>query len=448
MLEDSVRLRYRPELVAYLDSFATAEPHAVLPAWLSDHWLFRVPPSVASADVRVYLIRLLLVMVAGSIHAGLALIFAAFGRWGLMALNLGIVGWYVLVVAVLRTGRQHAGMFLGFLEAYLHGFVFTLLLGLRSGYEFYNFAFLVVAFLAYRPWERRARAALVCLSVAVALVEVVATHYLEPPLRLSPAELDVLCYLNVVGSLLAGVGGVYYFATAAHHAQKQLERALAGSENLLLNVLPRPIAERLKRQPGTIADSFPSVTVLFADIVDFTPLAASMPSNQVVEILGELFSAFDHCAETHGVEKIKTIGDAYMAVGGMPEPSEDHAEAVCAMALEMRAFMRDYAARTGRRLALRIGIHTGPVVAGVIGQKKFTYDIWGDTVNTASRMESHGLADCIQISEAVYQRVRDRYEITERGTVTVKGKGQMATWLLCGPCGHGSRAPALRSRAT
>jgi class 3 adenylate cyclase len=445
MPEDSFQTRFRPELIAYLDSFATAEPQAVLPAWLRHRWLFRVPASVATTDKRVYIIRLLMLMVAGAIHVGLALIFAVFGRWTLMAVNLTAILWYVLAVAVFRTGRQHTAMFLGFLEAFLHGFAFTLLFGLRAGYEFYNFAFLVVAFPAYRSSEWRARLSLVVLSVLTALVEIVATHFLDPVIVLRPTELDVLCYLNVVGALLGGVLTVYYFATAAQYAQKKLERALARSEDLLLNVLPRPIAERLKRKPGTIADSFSSVTVLFADIVGFTPLAAGMSSTAVVEMLGDLFSAFDHFAECHGVEKIKTIGDAYLAVGGLPEPRLGHAAAVCALALDMQDFMRQYAARMELPLALRIGIHTGPVVAGVIGQKKFSYDLWGDTVNIASRMESQGLPGCIQISEAVLHEIHGRYKVQERGAVTVKGRGEMMTWLLCGARDQATPGPAEKA---
>ncbi len=219
---------------------------------------------------------------------------------------------------------------------------------------------------------------------------------------------------------------------ALHREHRLLQEEQARSETLLLNVLPKPIADRLKRDPSTIADGFPEATVLFADIVDFTRLSAGMPPERLVAWLNELFSLFDRLSERHGLEKIKTIGDAYMAVAGLPMPRPDHAEAAAEMALEMQ---RELAARTapnGEPLYMRIGLHTGPVVAGVIGTKKFIYDLWGDTVNTASRMESHGIAGTIQVTEAAYRRLQNAYEFEDRGVIPVKGKGEMRTYLLKG----------------
>ncbi len=204
------------------------------------------------------------------------------------------------------------------------------------------------------------------------------------------------------------------------------------SERLLLNVLPKPIADRLKQGQSVIADSFPSATVLFADIVDFTRLAAHAPAGEIVALLNDIFSRFDRLAEKHGLEKIKTIGDAYMLVGGLPTPRPDHAEAVAEMALDMRTVLFGHTRQTGGLLSIRVGIHTGPVIAGVIGTKRFIYDLWGDTVNIASRMESLGAADGIQVSEATYQVLCDKYVFEPRGKVNVKGKGEMVTYLLQG----------------
>ncbi len=202
------------------------------------------------------------------------------------------------------------------------------------------------------------------------------------------------------------------------------------SEKLLRNVLPEEIAQRLKHDPQTIAEGFDAVTVAFADIVGFTEMSARSSPIEVVRLLNEIFSAFDALAEKHGLEKIKTIGDAYMVVGGLPVHRADHAEAVAEMTLEMQAFMRELQ-KTRPGLAIRIGMHTGPVVAGVIGIKKFSYDLWGDTVNVASRMESHGERDRIQVSDAAANALRDKYEIEERGTIKVKGRGELAThWLI------------------
>jgi class 3 adenylate cyclase len=208
------------------------------------------------------------------------------------------------------------------------------------------------------------------------------------------------------------------------------------SEQLLLNVLPAQIAARLKQGEEVIADGFPEVTVLFADLVDFTQRSQETTPERVVRILDDLFSALDGLAERHGLEKIKTIGDAYMAVGGLPEPRPDHAEAVAEMALAVREEVARHLDPGGRPLAVRIGIDTGPVVAGVIGRRKFSYDLWGDTVNTASRMESHGVAGCIQVTDRAYRRLRDRYRFERRGLVEVKGKGELVTWFLVGRAGQ------------
>jgi class 3 adenylate cyclase len=204
------------------------------------------------------------------------------------------------------------------------------------------------------------------------------------------------------------------------------------SERLLLNVLPSPIAARLKQGEAVIADRFPEVTVLFVDLVDFTQSSDRSTPERVVQVLDDLFTAFDRLAERHGLEKIKTIGDAYMAVGGLPAPRPDHAEAVAEMALAVREEVPRHLDPSGQPLALRIGIDTGPVVAGVIGTTKFSYDLWGDTVNTASRMESQGVVGCIQVTERTYRRLRDGYRFERRGPIQVKGKGELVTWFLLG----------------
>ena len=211
-------------------------------------------------------------------------------------------------------------------------------------------------------------------------------------------------------------------------------RALAAeqqrSERLLLNVLPAPIAARLKQTDGVIADAFPEATVLFADLVDFTRRSQRSGPEEVVQGLNDLFSAFDRLTRRLGLEKIKTIGDAYMVAGGLPDPRPDHAQAVAEMALAMREEVARHRDPGGRPLAVRIGIDTGPVVAGVIGMDKFSYDLWGDTVNTASRMESTGIPGSIQVTERTYRRLRDRYRFQKRGPIHVKGKGELVTYLL------------------
>jgi class 3 adenylate cyclase len=203
------------------------------------------------------------------------------------------------------------------------------------------------------------------------------------------------------------------------------------SETLLLNVLPRRIADRLKNEPGVvIADRFASATVLFSDIVGFTQMSTRLSADEIVKLLDDIFTRFDDLASLLGLEKIKTIGDAYMVCGGIPTARADHAEAVCEMAIRMRDCIEGLAVELGSDIRVRIGVHTGPVVAGVIGKKKFIYDVWGDTVNTASRMESHGVPNAIQVSDATYEATKDLYDFEPRGTIDVKGKGEMKTYLL------------------
>jgi class 3 adenylate cyclase len=228
------------------------------------------------------------------------------------------------------------------------------------------------------------------------------------------------------------IGFVAFLYLSTRYFVSRIDAEKARSEALLLNVLPGSIAERLKKEEGTIADRFECATVLFTDIVGFTPLAAKLDAEGVVKLLDEIFSAFDEIAGRFGLEKIKTIGDAYMLVGGVPEARADHAERVADAALAMRDFLERYSSERTLAISMRIGIHAGSVVAGVIGKKKFAYDLWGDTVNTASRMESHGAPGKIHVSDAVRERLGAAYRFEERGAVTLKGKGELRTFWLVG----------------
>ena len=242
-------------------------------------------------------------------------------------------------------------------------------------------------------------------------------------------------WLGVISALGGAAGAGYfveYYLRRDFVRQQLLDAERERSDRLLLNVLPAPIAERLKAGEEPIADAYAESTVLFADIVNFTGISSRTSPDQMVRLLNEVFSDFDRIAAQHGLEKIKTIGDAYMVVGGLPQPRDDHAEAVAEMALAMIAAVEARRAPTGDPLRVRIGINTGPVVAGVIGTAKFSYDLWGDAVNTASRMESHGVPDGIQVTEATYHRLKDRYTFETRGVVDVKGKGEMPVYLLLG----------------
>ena len=258
-------------------------------------------------------------------------------------------------------------------------------------------------------------------------------------LRVNEAGEDELGRLG--GVLNATLDSLADLRAAEGRYLAEIEDQRAESERLLLNVLPRPIAERLKQSSDVIADDFPAATVLFIDLVGFTAFAATRPSHELVALLNRLFSTFDRLADRHGLEKIKTIGDAYMAVAGLPVPRADHVEAIADMALDALDAMGTFNREGGYAFELRIGIHTGPVVAGVIGLQRFIYDLWGDTVNIASRMESQGINGRIQVSDAVRGRLGDRYRLEERGTIEVKGIGPMRTWFLVGRRGEADGEP-------
>ena len=245
--------------------------------------------------------------------------------------------------------------------------------------------------------------------------------YRDPSLRVTVRGNDEVAEVcHQINSMLATL----------QTSQAELSAETQRSGELLRNILPDAIAERLKRDGGTIADSYDEVSVLFADIVGFTEMASRLSPEMVVNHLSALFSAFDMLAEHHGVEKIKTIGDAYMVVAGLPNWRDDHARALCDMALAMQDAVADFNVLHGTELAIRVGIHTGPVVAGVIGVKKFNYDIWGDTVNIASRMESAGAAGRVHISDTTRKHLGDNYAMEPRGAIPIKGKGDMQTWFL------------------
>ncbi len=231
--------------------------------------------------------------------------------------------------------------------------------------------------------------------------------------------------MNLIGPSMIIFASMMYYVNA-------FQREHNKSEKLLLNILPSSIADRLKQKEEIIADGFTEVTILFADIVNFTKLSARISPQELVAMLNNIFSAFDRLALLYGLEKIKTIGDAYMVVGGLPIPREDHAEAIADMALSMQEEMVRLRSEIGEELSIRIGINTGTVVAGVIGIQKFIYDLWGDAVNTASRMESHGVADRIQLTEVTYKYLKGKYVFEEREAIEVKGKGKMKVYFLKG----------------
>jgi guanylate cyclase len=267
------------------------------------------------------------------------------------------------------------------------------------------------------------------------LGSVVLAALLQPYARetnnLPRALIDPIFFILNIGAV-TGIAFllIYYYFRERQRAFGLLREEQERSESLLLNVLPVEIAPRLKSDNQTIADHFDSASVLFADIVGSTPLFAEMQPGEAVDWLNEVFSLFDRLVERHDLEKIRTIGDSYMVASGAPRPRPDHAQAIARLALEMRREVTALAPRNGHNIEIRVGINSGPLVAGVIGQTKFHYDLWGDTVNTASRMESHGKPGMIQINESTFRLLRDDFECERRGIIQIKGKGEMETWFV------------------
>jgi len=269
-------------------------------------------------------------------------------------------------------------------------------------------------------------------SIGLVLMEAILQPWLRASNSIPPGAGAILWGLNSL--IVCGIwfGNIFGLLRQRDTALQELHEEQVRSENLLLNVLPKKIADRLKREPGTIAEAHKAVTILFADIVGFTPLTSQLNPVEMIELLNKIYSEFDALSEKYQVEKIRTIGDNYMVASGVPESNEDHARNMARMALEMQAFADKLSIQNEHRIQFRIGIHSGPVIAGIVGRKKFQYDIWGDAVNTASRMESHGEAGKIQVSQTTYEMLKDEFVMKLRGTIDIKGKGPMKTWFLTG----------------
>jgi len=311
-----------------------------------------------------------------------------------------------------------------------------------SGYFLYSSY--AVLFVTLGPFVAR-------LSVATQLAYTVLTLlcYAVLDRLLAHAPVEICASMAVTLLALGGIGALIAYRLERQARQSFLQRAVierqvselaaekARAEELLLNVLPASIAERLKQGQRPIADGFPKVSVLFADIVGFTKMSERVTPQQLVERLNRIFSSFDDLADKLKLEKIKTIGDAYMVAAGLHSHEYDHAQTIAEMALGMQRRAAEFGREFSEDLSIRIGIHTGPVVAGVIGKRKFIYDVWGDTVNTASRMESHGEPGMIHVTDTTYALLKDMYELSARGEITVKGKGVMSTFFLVGPLARG-----------
>ncbi len=367
------------------------------------------------------------------LHAGI-LTFYDFSQMKWIGLFLLINGTIILATPFLNKKHPYLGSVYNLTLWLAYGCSLIYILGSVSGVYFYFLAGAASAILIMGVYQNLLSILSITLQISLFIyfdrTLIPAAYFLH----LDPYFYTALYFSSILFSMFFIFCMIYYAFYQAQLAEDALEREYEYSEKLLTNMLPASIAAQLKRSQGaTIADSHDDVTILFADIVGFTPRAENQNATELVQFLNNLFTRFDRLAEKHGLEKIKTIGDAFMVAGGMPDPQTDHAIRVAHMALDMMDEARKYAAETGEVVELRIGVHTGPAVAGVIGTKKPLYDVWGDTVNTASRLESSGTNGQIQVTGCTKLLLEDSFIFTKRGKVAIKGKGTLDTWYLTAP---------------
>ncbi|KFN46169.1 adenylate/guanylate cyclase domain-containing protein [Arenimonas metalli] len=337
-------------------------------------------------------------------------------------------------VFVFRPGLPRRWHFIGTvgvgLELAGQGALATWLLGWGAGFHYY--LLLVPLVILFSPFGKPLQRALLSAAVGLGYLALwEASNRIAPVYALGADELRGYLIANFALVFVVVMAIGFLFERAATRMEGELEWERQRSERLLLNTLPAAIAQRLKDHPDeAIAERHAEVSVLFCDIVGFTRLSERLPPEALVALLNRVFTAFDDLADRHGVEKIKTIGDAYMVAAGLPAPRADHAAVLADLALGMVAAVRALREETGAALDVRIGIHSGAVVAGVIGRRKFAYDLWGDVVNTAARMESHGVPGAVQVTEATARLLGDAYGLAPRGELEIKGKGAMPVYLL------------------
>jgi class 3 adenylate cyclase len=396
-------------------------------------WLNRAPEGSATDLKRVYALARIGFPVGFAAHVSYIFLFWHLDQPVMALFNVGSGALYIWCIWRAWTLRDvKLPTILGLLvEIPLHAVLATYYMGLAPFFVAYLlFSTLLLPLLPFFARQTRLAFSFTCAAIFVAVSAFAIATKPVQPLTQSWNIFFLVFNAGPVVSFIGFFAAIY--ETAATRAEEKLALEFDRAEGLLLNILPAAIAERLKDSPELIADEHPQVTVLFADIVNFTKSSDKMAPAELVRTLNIAFSRFDALVEKHGCEKIKTIGDAYMAVSGLPEPRADHAKAMVDLALDMIDVAEEINVSSAFPFSLRIGINSGPVVAGVIGERKFAYDLWGDTVNVASRMESHGRPGLIQITEATRAQLGDAVLVDPLGTVDIKGKGSMETYAVVG----------------
>lgn len=381
-----------------------------------------VPSSLNYDEGRLYSLYAVSLPPSWLVHFFFIFLFAYWGVWPLAVFNVFSVLIWTAGIITWRQQRLALVTALIILEIIVHNTLVIIFIGWGFGAQYFIIAVFLSAVIS--TWLKHWM--VISLGAFYTLLFIgwyYYTVFYTPLFTVPEPQLAIINVLNIV-TMFAFIGAITMYLIA------ESDRAYKANETLLNNVLPRPIAARLKKKESTIADGFQNASILFADLTGFTRLSLKLKPDDLVEMLDTIFSRFDELVDQYGLEKIKTIGDEYMVAAGIPIPREDHAEALANFALAMRDSLAEYSETNGVGLRMRIGINSGPVVAGVIGKRRFLYDLWGDSVNTASRMESHGIPGEIQVTEATRDLLDGQFTFIDRGTIDIKGKGPMHTYLL------------------
>ena len=387
------------------------------------------PKDLDNASSRLYVIASANIPFAILIHLLYIPLFLWMNVPEMALINIASVIAWVFVLYCIRQMMFSTAWILFTAEIMLHAGFCSHYVGWGFGNQYFLFTLVGMSFLLPRK---------IYLSMTIAVAAVIEFVILsrwsnETPWNGNPDLLYLLNVFNIVIALSISVFDTLHYQLIIHQTEAQLKKANSKSEKLLANVFPLAILEKLKNKEEPIAERFDSASVFFADIMGFTPLSEKLSPVELVNLLDKLFSLFDGLVIKHNVEKIKTIGDAYMVAAGVPTTIENHAEQLANFALDFKLCLADFNLKNNQSLRMRIGINSGPIVAGVIGKSRFIYDLWGDCVNTAARMESHGMAEEIHISEHTYKLLSDKFTFESRGIIEVKGKGPMPTYFLRGP---------------
>jgi class 3 adenylate cyclase len=395
-------------------------------------WLLTIPDDVPKETRRYYLYWRVFYFLGGAAHVMGGGMFLVGGVTFMAWFNLISIPIFVASFMLLQRGFYRLPFWLVNGELIAHGVAATVCVGALFGFQCYIFLVIILTFV--QPFYRLQTSMMLAAGALISVVAVMLYTWNAAPFYVMPDEMMALAII-ITWTLfpMIVIAMVLPFIAEGRRAEKELEAAYGESESLLLNILPKPIAHRLKQNSGMIADNYDQVAIMFADIVGFTDMSNRLAPDEVVKLLNNVFNGCDELAEKYRVEKIKTIGDAYMVVAGLPTAQDEPEAIIAAMALEMLEMVKRYKLPdTGEAVQMRIGINCGRVVAGVIGQRKFAYDLWGDAVNIAARMESAGTPGKIQLPSDLAAKLSDRFIFEDRGVIDVKGKGKMATSFLVG----------------